>query len=411
MHVEVRAYEPDRDKDAVLRIYREVGWCSKPEHAEAYAGLVGDGRTLVANLAGTAECMVTTDLGAIRHGTEDLPFAAVTSVITSRIARKRRLAGQLTARILADEALAGRLIGMLGIFEQGYYNQLGFGNGSYEHCCTFDPSTLDVSVKPRVPIRLDLSDSERMHANRLRRLRRHGACNIFNPHLTRADMCWGENGFGLGYVDDSDNLTHHLWCSAEDTEHGPYTVFWMAYESKDQFLELLALLRSFEDQIRSIRMQEPPGLQFQDLLRKPFRSRQITRRSTHENRMTATAYWQLRILDLPGTLAMTSLDAPSVRFNLTLSDPIEAYLDGSSPWRGVAGKYIVEAGPTSHATLGHEPSLPTLTASVNAFSRMWLGVRPASILSWTDELSGPAELLARLDKAFCLPSPSPDWEF
>ncbi len=411
MKIEFRTYNPDRDRDAVLRIYREVGWCSKPEHAEAFSGLVASGRTLVADLDGTAECMVTTDPGTIRYGRQDLPLLGVTGVTTSRVARKRQLAGRLTARVLADEANAGRLIAMLGIFEQGYYNQLGFGNGGYEHSCTFDPSTLSVSVKPRVPIRLNLSDWEQMHVNRLQRLRRHGACNIENPYLTRADMCWGENGFGLGYADSSGHLTHHMWCTTEELEHGPYTVFWMAYESKEQLLELLGLLRSFEDQVRSIRMQEPPGLQLQDLLRKPFRSRQITHRSTHENRMTATAYWQLRILDLPGTLAMTSLDAPSVRFNLNLSDPIEAYLDENSPWKGIAGDYVVEAGPESHAAPGRDSSLPTLTASVNAFSRMWLGVRPASILSWTDELDGPNELLAQLDQTFCLPPPSPDWEF
>ena len=409
--MKLREYVPDRDRDAVLRIYREVGWCSKPEHEEAFAGLVASGRTRVAEVDGSAECMVTTDPGSIRHGERDLSLAAVTGVTTSRVARKRGLAGRLTAHVLAEEAAGGSLVAMLGAFEQGYYNQLGFGNGGYEHWCTFDPSQLTVDVKPRVPVRLGLSDWKRMHANRLQRVRRHGACNIDSPELTRADMHWGENGFGLGYTDQDGNLTHHLWCSAKEAEHGPYSVFWTAYRSKDEFLELLGLLRSFEEQVRSVELREPPGIQLQDLLRKPFKSRQITRRSPHENRMTASAYWQMRILDLPGCLARTSLDAEPVRFNLTLSDPVERYLEDGSSWRGVAGDYVVEVGPACHAAAKREPSLPTLTASVNAFSRLWLGVRPASALAWTDELSGSVELLARLDRAFRLPSPSPDWEF
>jgi hypothetical protein len=409
--MKLREYVPDRDRDAVLRIYREVGWCSKPEHEEAFAGLVASGRTRVAEVDGSAECMVTTDPGSIRHGERDLSLAAVTGVTTSRVARKRGLAGRLTAHVLAEEAAGGSLVAMLGAFEQGYYNQLGFGNGGYEHWCTFDPSQLTVDVKPRVPVRLGLSDWKRMHANRLQRVRRHGACNIDSPELTRADMHWGENGFGLGYTDQDGNLTHHLWCSAKEAEHGPYSVFWTAYRSKDEFLELLGLLRSFEEQVRSVELREPPGIQLQDLLRKPFKSRQITRRSPHENRMTASAYWQMRILDLPGCLARTSLDVEPVRFNLTLSDPVERYLEDGSSWRGVAGDYVVEVGPACRAAAGREPSLPTLTASVNAFSRLWLGVRPASALAWTDELSGSVELLARLDRAFRLPSPSPDWEF
>lgn len=406
-----RDYEPDRDKDDVLRIYREVGWCAKTEHEEALVGLVESGRTMVAEIDGSAECMVTTDPGTIRHGERDLSLAGVTGVTTSRVTRKRGLASRLTARILAEEAAAGSLVAVLGVFEQGYYNQLGFGNGGYEHWCAFDPDLLTVSATPRIPVRLDLSDWERIHAGRLRRVRRHGSCNITSPQLTRADMRWGENGFGLGYADASGELTHHMWCTAKETEHGPYSIFWTAYRTKDEFLELLGLLRSFEEQVHSIEIREPPGIQLQDLLRRPFKSRQITRRSPHENRMTASAYWQVRILDIAHCLARTSLDAEPLRFNLTVSDPIEPFLEDGSPWRGIAGEYIIEIGPECRATRGQDPAIPTLAASVNAFSRMWLGVRSATTLSWTDRLSGPPDLLKRLDRAFRLPPPSPDWEF
>ena len=406
-----RDYEPDRDRDDVLRIYREVGWCTKPEHEDAFASLVEGGRTMVAEVGPSVECMVTTDPGTLRHGRRDLPLVAVTGVTTSRVARKRGLAGRLTARLVAEGAASGGLVAALGVFEQGYYNQLGFGNGGYEHWCAFDPSLLTVSTKPGIPVRLERSDWERMHAGRLRRIRYHGACNIDSPQVTCGEMRWAENGFGLGYVDDRGELSHHFWCSAKEPEHGPYEVFWMAYRTKEQFHELLGLLRSFEEQVRSIEMREPPGIQLQDLLQRPFKSRQITRRSPHENRMTASAYWQVRLLNLPGCLARTSLDAAPVRFNLTLSDPIEPYLDAGSSWKGATGEYVVEVGPDCHADRGADRSLPTLVASVNAFSRLWLGVRPATTLAWTDDLAGPPELLDRLDRAFRLPVPYPDWEF
>ena len=73
--------------------------------------------------------------------------------------------------------------------------------------------------------------------------------------------------------------------------------------------------------------------------------------------------------------------------------------------------YVVTLGPVSSAEPGREPSLPTFTASVGAFTRLWLGVRPATGLAVTDELSGPQDLLSRLDGMLRLPDPKPDWDF
>jgi hypothetical protein len=157
-------------------------------------------------------------------------------------------------------------------------------------------------------------------------------------------------------------------------------------------------------------MREPQGIQLQDLFLHPFRSRVATRGSNFETSMRASAYWQIRILDLPGCLAHTHLSAGPVRFNLRLTDPIAASLDDEAPWRGVGGDYVVTLGPTSHAELGMDETLPTLSARVGAFSRMWLGVRPASGLAYTDELVGPAELLEQLDAVLRLPEPRFGWD-
>jgi hypothetical protein len=172
----------------------------------------------------------------------------------------------------------------------------------------------------------------------------------------------------------------------------------------------MALMRSLGDQVRLMRMNEPQGLQLQDLLLHPFRGRVATRGTDFESGIRATAYWQIRILDLPGCLAHTHLSGGPVRFNLHLTDPIAASLDDGASWRGVAGEYVVTLGPESGAEPGMDEALPTLTAAVGAFSRMWLGVRPASGLAYTDELAGPADLLAQLDTVLRLPEPKIGWE-
>jgi hypothetical protein len=249
------------------------------------------------------------------------------------------------------------------------------------------------------------------HAALLARYRRHGACNLHPAECTQVEFGWTAGDFGLGYFDGpGGELTHFFWCSPKG-EHGPYNIYMMAYQNWDQFLELMALLKNMGDQVRQVRMREPGDIQLQDLLVQPFRYRQLTEKAKYENIARATAYWQLRICDLPGCLAQIHLPGEEVRFNLKLSDPIEKYLDEDSPWRGVAGDYVVTLGASSSAERGTDPTLPTLTASVGAFSRMWLGVRPATGLSATDDLAGSFDLLDTLDRTFRLPTPRLDWDF
>jgi len=409
--VRCRPYEAG-DREAAVRIWREVGWIEKPAHEQAFDAVLESGSAYVAALHGAPECLATAHDGRLRYLDEDLPATCLTAVTTGRTARRQGLAARLTAHALADRAARGDAVAMLGIFDQGFYNRLGFGNGSYERWCTFDPASLDVPAAPRVPVRLCVDDWERMHRGRLARRPRHGACSILPAKLTHADMLWTDNGFGLGFEDTSGELTSHLWCGTKATEHGPYRVNWLAYRDRDAFLELLALLRNLGDQIHAIILHEPQGIQLQDLIRQPFRSRRITARSPDESRITAAAYWQARLLDLQMALAATRLpDGPEVRFNLVLEDPVTGLLSPDAPWRGVAGDYTVTLGPVCDATAGRSPRLPTLAASIGAFTRLWLGVQPATGLAFTDRLSAPDELLRRLDRALRLPEPRQDWDF
>ncbi|MDH7568149.1 MAG: GNAT family N-acetyltransferase [Armatimonadota bacterium] len=407
--MQYRPFNPQHDREAAHRIWREVGWLKRGEEAAMDRFLEGN-RALVAELNGQAECLVLTMPGTIRYLQEDLPLTVVTGVTTSRVARKQGLAGRLTARAVAAAAAEGALVAALGMFEQGYYDRLGFGSGGYEHWLHFDPAHVRVPVRARVPQRLTADDWQAAHAARLARWRGHGGCNLTPPQMTRRDM-EVEDAFGLGYADGPNGeWTHYFWCSAHRPEWGPYHVHFMVYRTRDEFLELMALLAGLGDQVRLIELREPAGVQLQDFLVKPFRHRAITERSRFENTMHASAYWQMRICNLPGCLARTSLPGPEVRFNLRLTDPIASLLpDG--PWQGVGGDYVVCAGSRSWAQPGADAELPTLQASVGAFTRLWLGVRPATGLAVTDDLTGPPELLAALDHAFRLPDPHPDWDF
>jgi len=61
--------------------------------------------------------------------------------------------------------------------------------------------------------------------------------------------------------------------------------------------------------------------------------------------------------------------------------------------------------------MGQESALPTMRATVNAFTRLWLGVRPATGLAMTDEIEAPESLLEALDDVVRLPKPRPDWDY
>ena len=98
-------------------------------------------------------------------------------------------------------------------------------------------------------------------------------------------------------------------------------------------------------------------------------------------------------------------------FNLELSDPIAKHLSDDESWSGVAGSYRVALGPESSLAGDSDPSLPTLRSSVNAFTRLWLGVGSASSLAVTDEFEAPESLLAELDDIIRLPIPRVDWDF
>jgi len=406
-----RPFDATRDRTDVYRIWEEVGWIDKSEH-EKLDRFLESGKVIVSDHQGAVECMVLTTLGDLRYVKEEIPFCCIASVTTGRVARQLGLASHLTTVAVAEAAAEGTVLIGLSMFEQGFYDQLGFGTGSYEHTIAFDPGQLVVRRKARSPLRLTNADWIRVHAARLQRKRLHGSCNLWSSAITRSDMEWSENRFGLGYADgDSGELSHYIWLDGGKGGSGPMSVCWLCYQTHEQFWELLALLHSLSDQLLLVRMTEPPGIQMQDFLKQPLRGRRITANSPFTQQIKASANWQMRLCDLPGALKRTSLSCETLRFNLALTDPIGARLNETSPWQGIGGEYVIELGPQSHAERGRDTSLPLLKASVGAFTRLWLGVRSATGLAISDDLVATSELLEQLDAVLRLPTPAIDWDY
>ena len=410
--MEIRHYDREKDLAAVRRIWREIGWLSTEAGAECLADFLAVGRSLVAALDGEAECMVHAVPGAMRYQDTDAPMCAVTAATTSRVARRRGMALQLTARQLAAGALDGAEVAVLGVFDQGFYDRLGFGTGSYEHFFRFDPATLLVDAGFRPPQRLAPEDWRAVHGAMLARRRGHGGCLLHPPEVMQAELIWRPNGFGFGYGEGG-VLTHCVWLAIADgaVNRGPYSVQMLAYQTPEQLLELLAVLKSLADQITLIEMSEPYEIQLQTLLRQPFRNRRLTKNSDFAAEHSAEAWWQLRVLNVAGCVARRRWSGEAVRFNLALTDPLAAFLpDG--PWRGCQGDYCITIAENSVAEPGRSPGLPSLRASVNAFSRLWFGVAPASSLAIADDLQADDPALLRcLDEALHLPSPQVGWDF
>jgi hypothetical protein len=411
--MEYRKYNRKTDKNAVHRIWIECGWIENDEKGKKNFDIWVEGvNARVVELNGEPECMVSSSPGELQYLDSTLPLSCITSVTTSRIARKQQLASYLTAKVIAKDAMNGSAISCLGMFEQGYYDQFGYGTGTYYNMVSFDPSQLIVNAKFRIPKRYSKSDWEILHNSRQHRMKNHGATTLHNAKLTHAQMEESSKSFVLGYENDRGDVTHFIWCEIpNNVESGPYFVQAMSYQNYDQFLELMAIIKSWGDQIKLVKMAEPSGIQFQDFLKKPFHNRAITAKSKFEQITRASAFWQMRICNLEKCILETHLNCTDFWFNLDLSDPIENFLTKDDGWTGISGNYIVKLGKNSSVKLGEDESLPTLKTTVNAFTRMWLGVVSATGLSVTDSFEAPTNLMGNLDLAFRLPKPHPDWYF
>ena len=407
-NVEVRDLDFPKDMDAIKRIWREIGWADNDQVEKGMDICYPVGHTSVATIAGEVECAVETIPGVMRLQQTDLPLCVVAAVTTSRVARGLSLAQTLTARELALAAERGEVVAALGMFDQGFYNKVGFGTGAYHNEFAFDPATLMLKQKPGTPRRLKLEDFAEMHRVMMSRPLNHGGVAIGSPEFFHAGLAMSEDAFGLGF-DTNGKLSHFIWVTTKEA-HGPYRVEWLGYENGEQLIELLALLKSLSDQLYSVKMMEPPEIQLQSLLQRPFRTQAINEEGKHAAAQETYAWYQLRVLDVSACVAAVQWLGEPLRFQLCLEDPLQALLQSHQGWQGVQGSYVVELGQTSSAAPGEEPNLPVLNCSVNALSRLLWGVSPATSLRLTDDFHGESQLLESLDHVF-VHRPHPFWDF
>ncbi|MDG2199919.1 MAG: GNAT family N-acetyltransferase [Phycisphaerales bacterium] len=412
--MDARDYDRERDKDAMLRIWREIGWIEdKKPHTEGMDFYLEACRTRVCEVHGEAEIAVSMLGGTMRVLEHDLPLAIVAGVYTGRAGRQQGHATALTAQCIAQDAAGGAAVASLGVFDTGFYDRLGFGTSMKMRVMTIDPRALKVPRASRPPLRLGIEDAEQLHACRLARRVVHGQVQITDWRNTAYEMKWNEGTFVLGYRDGPGGTISHF--AAIDPggkeEHGPYWVWNMTWSTREQLRELLGVFKSLGDQVHGFRMEDPPGISMQDLIDRPLAWNRMTRDSAFGKRTLAVGTNQNRICDLPRCVAAINLPGATLAFNLRLTDPIEGYLPADAPWRGVGGDWIVRINGASSAERGHDDALPTLEASVNAFTRLWLGGHQASALAISTDLSGPTGLIEALDRQFVLPTPCIDWAY
>ena len=407
--MEFRKYDKKQDRKAAFRIWLECGWVKdNKEDKKTFDIFTESGRTEVAEVDGKAEALVVLNPGKMRYQNRDLKLTAVSAVTVSRILRKRKAAPRLLASMLRDEMEKGTHLAGLGMFEQGFYNRLGFGTMKYEHWYSFDPGRLKIYKKGKRPVRLTEKDWKECYRCFKERQTGHGFVTIDSGENFHAEMLQ-PNSFGLG-IKKEGKLSHYLWFHGDNISHGPYQVRWMAYNCWDEFLELMGIIKSLEEQVRCVNMREPAHIQLQDFVEKPFRLMGLTEKSHFWSKNEAEAYQQLRICSLEECISAVEYDGPPFSFNLTLTDPLLRYTEGEE-FRGCEGDYTVTVGPESKAGRGHGKNLPLVKGTVNGFTRLWIGVMPASTVGLTEEIFIDSELIKPLEKAFYKPYARSDWDY
>ena len=216
-------------------------------------------------------------------------------------------------------------------------------------------------------------------------------------------------GWGFGYFNDQNELTHFVYGRLKGA-NGPFDIERIAYQNAEQLRELISLMGSLGDQVSRIVLIEPPHVQLQDFLRQPFRFRRLSKGSNLESYHRASAFWQARILNLEACITKTHLLGPEISFNLVLTDPLGKVL-AEPDEVDLSGQYVIHLGESSTVQCGTNADLPTLSATINAFTRLWLGVRPATELAVSDELEGDDDLLESLDDSIRLPPARLGWYF
>lgn len=405
-------YDPDKHFEDCLLTWKDAGWFEKGQE-KAAGEFIDSGSALVGIHQGRAVALATSGRGTFKHFlfNDELQFCSINSVNVAFHGRKKGFAALLTAELLAQAAENGVACAGLGMFEQGFYDRLGFANMPYWKSVYLRPS--EISLQGRTvsdPVRLNGDDWEEVHNSRTKRLRGHGSINL-EPSSTRAAFDFSPGCFVLGFRNEREELTHHVFFEKIRNEHGPVFTGWLCFRNSEQFRDLLLLIKNMGDQIDLIRISEPGGIQIQSLLNRPLASGRRTLNSGAKRVETRALSWtQCRILNLDKCIQGLVCPGGKCSFNLRLTDPVNSFLDKSFSWRGTGGDYAVKLSDSSDMAKGFIKGLPLLECSVNAFTKLWNGTTRATMLPYTEKISAPAELLEKIDESLFMPEPAYDWE-
>ena len=399
----IRPYNEETDVQAIKDIWTEIGWLEASDDTDGVRWTFADGQGLVAEINGRPEVAVNGVSGSIQHMNTSVPLWGITSVTTSRVARRQNLASRMTAHSVSLGRDAGALVSILGVFDTGFYDRVGFGSGSYELNSTVDPASLRVAAPQREAKRLTVNDYAAIHAAIQNRMLAHGQARLEYPGELRAGLKWESYGAATGFETDGE-LTHCFYGKAAN-DKDQLVVHDMVYRDRSQLMELLGLLAGYADQYTSIRfIMDPTVIQLNDLLYRPVRHRRVTSTAEVPLRTDALPWWQLRLNNV--CEAMSILHATDqIEFAMEVQDPIEDHLPENIGWRGESGTYRVKLGPSTVCERADGGSLPILRCSVNALSRWWFGIASANALAATSDFNGSPDLLDSLDRVLNLPQP------
>ena len=101
--MKIRKYNQEKDKEAVLRVFKEVGWVRSEKDEKALNVFMNGCETIVAEIRGEAEAVVQSTPGRISYLGEELDISVIIAVVVSRVARKMKLASKATAQAVKNQ--------------------------------------------------------------------------------------------------------------------------------------------------------------------------------------------------------------------------------------------------------------------------------------------------------------------
>ena len=409
MDAEVRDYCDD-DLPSVTRMWREVGWIEhdSERQAEALGRLLQYGAARVGVVAGDAECLVHRTPGTIRYDGVDLPLCAITAVTTSPIARNLGLASRMTAEAIAAGAIDGAAVAALGMFEQGFYDRFGMGTLAYVDHLLLRPGEAarrpaPAGARPCHPRRLD--GGRRPHgpsgpAARQRQPRSArgapGRAGLGRGSLPRVRVPWRRRS--------ADGVhRRHQRRRARAVQGAAARLRGRRRPARPARPAAVARRAAAPGADGRARGDPAPG---------PHRPAHPGR-GARRPRPPGVAHGRWRGTSSgSSTSRRASRRAPgrATRCPSTSSSPTRSARPTwtGRAWPATTRSRSVRRRPSSQGT---GADLPVLRASIGALSRLWFGVRPATGLTVTDDLTGPPELLEALDRALVLPPPLPELSF